>query len=71
MADILLVDSDNDTLKENIGWSKKSLAFFFFLKHPKISFTSYLEYKQKVQVKRDQLWTLNDFQKLLIDINWL
>ena len=26
---------------------------------------------QKVQIKRKQLRTLNDFQKLLGDINWL
>lgn len=26
---------------------------------------------QKIQIRRDQLHTLNDFQKLLGDINWL
>lgn len=26
---------------------------------------------QKVPIRRDQLHTLNDFQKLLVDINWL
>ena len=26
---------------------------------------------QKVQIKKDQLQTLNDFQKLLVYINWL
>ena len=26
---------------------------------------------QKLQIKRDHLKTLNDFQKLLVDINWL
>jgi hypothetical protein len=26
---------------------------------------------QKMQIKRNQLKTLNDFQKLLGDINWL
>jgi hypothetical protein len=40
---------------------------------------SYLGYKinqqknqpQKVQICKDQLQTLNDFQKLMGDINWL
>ena len=26
---------------------------------------------QKLQIRRDHLKTLNDFQKLLVDINWL
>lgn len=26
---------------------------------------------QKIQIKRNQLQTLNDFQKMLGDINWL
>lgn len=83
MDDILLSDSDINILERMFDEVKKTLPCWGLRIAPeKIQrgdSINYLGYKislqrirpQKVQIKRNQLRTLNDFQKLLGDINWL
>lgn len=83
MNDILLIASDIDTLERICNVIQKNFALlgninFSWKKYKKRRFC-YLGFKlnkqkikqQKVQIERDQLHTLCDFQKCLSDINWL
>ena len=83
MDDILLADSDINTVERMFDEVQKTLPSWGLQIAPeKIQrgdSINYLGYKislqrvrpQKVQIRRSQLRTLNDFQKLLGDINWL
>ena len=83
MDDIFLADSDKDVLENMLKVTQKVLPCWGLQFTPeKIQrgdSLSYLGYKinqqknqpQKVQICKDQLQTLNDFQKLMGDINWL
>ena len=83
MDDILLSDSNKDILESMFEEVKKVLPRWGLQTAPeKIQrgeSINYLGYRiglqkirtQKVQIRRDQLWTLNDFQRLLGDISSL
>ena len=83
MDGILLADSDINIVERMFDEVKKNLPSWGLQITPeKIQrgdSINYLGYKislqrvrpQKVQIRRSQLRTLNDFQKLLGDINWL
>lgn len=82
MDEILLTDSGTDTLGEKVWRSKRKFALLgitnFSKKKKGGNSTNYLECMiglQKFNHRKykwtPNLWTPNDFQKLLGDINWL
>ena len=83
MDDILLSDSNIDTLERMFEEVKIILPKWGLQIVPKKiqrgDSVNYLGYRiglqkirtQKAQIRRDQLWTLNDFQRLLGDISSL
>ena len=83
MDDILFSHEDKDILSKTFQIAMKELAKYGLIIAPeKIQQTSPFNslgtkieerkfFPQKVQLRMDHLKTLNDFQKLLGDINWL
>ena len=83
MDDILLCGEDPQTLPEALTYMQQQLATWMLVISPeKIQAGNLKEYlglrvsdmmisPQKMSIRKDCLKTLNDFQKLLGDINWI
>jgi hypothetical protein len=82
MNDILLADSDADTLGKNVCWNKENFALLgitncsgggggYSVNYPGYKIGLQKIWPQNIQIRRDQLQTINDFQNLLGDTNWL
>jgi hypothetical protein len=81
--DILLADPSEEVLLQTFALIQQALKSWGLVVVPEKTQRQYhfqhLEYKlypkqiaaQKIQVRKDNLLTLNDFQRLLGDINWL
>ena len=83
MDDILLAHRDEDTLLETYGLLQQSLSHAGLIiapekvqRHLPFQYLSHMLYSkeiktQKIEIRKDDLKTLNDFQRLLGNIQWL